>query len=63
MIFESIFFLFLFFFKCIYLYVFSREGQHFYMVEQHNLKPKRKLMKNPVHSTRGTDRKKVAQRQ
>lgn len=26
------------------------------MVE-HNLKPKRKLMKNPVHSTRGRDRK------
>lgn len=27
------------------------------MVEQHNLKPKSKLMKNLVHSTRGRDRK------
>lgn len=32
-------------------------GQLFHMVEQHHLKLKRKLMRNLVHSTRGTEKK------
>lgn len=43
-------------------FFFYREGQRnirqpFHMVEQRHLKLKRKLMKNLVHSTRCTERK------